>query len=89
MNKPTIIEEQAAQLAANPKLMRAYRCIREAHENIADYMDCEYRRYGKRNGELIWKIFNELDGVLPSFWPNLAELIVADINANINEKDER
>lgn len=88
MNKP-IIEEQAVQLAANPKLMRAYRCIREAYENIADYMDCEYRSYGKQNGELIWKIFNELDGVLPNFWPNLAELIVADINANINEKDER
>ncbi len=77
----------SAQLAANPKLIRAYRCVREAYENLDQYISGEAPRCGTRASELIWKIFHELDGVLPNFWQNLAELIVADINANMNEEE--
>ena len=34
---------------------------------------------------MVWSAFRELDGVLPNFWSNLSEMIVADINANIDE----
>ena len=86
MNRPTS-GETAAKLAANPKLIRAYQCVREAAECLDDYISDDAPKSGSLNGELVWTAFRELDGVLPNFWSNLSEMIVADINANMNEKN--
>ena len=88
MNKPTS-GEMTAQLAANPKLVRAYQCVREAFENIDQYISHDAPKSGTEKGKIVWLVFHELDGVLPAFWSNLAEMIVADINANLNGEDER
>lgn len=75
--------DMTAQLAANPKLMRAYQCVREAFENIDQYISREAPKSGTDKGEIVWKVYHELDGVLPNFWSNLALMIVADINSKI------
>ena len=85
MNKPTS-GETAAQLAANPKLIRAYQCVREAAECLDDYISEDAPKSNSQKGEMVWRAFRELDGVLPNFWSNLSEMIVADINANIKEE---
>ncbi len=84
MNRPTS-GETAAKLAANPKLMRAYQCVREAAECLDDYISDDAPKSGSQKGKMVWSAFRELDGVLPNFWSNLSEMIVADINANIDE----
>ncbi len=63
----------AAQLAANPKLMQAYRCAREAARCIDEYMDVQ------PDSKELRMALNALDGVLPGFYSNLADLIVLDI----------
>ena len=85
MNKPTS-GETAAQLAANPKLIRAYQCVREAAECLDDYISEDAPKSNSQKGEMVWRAFRKLDGVLPNFWSNLSEMIVADINANIKEE---
>ena len=75
MNK-TLTGEPAARLTANSQLLQAYRCVREAAQHL-------------ESGKTVWRIFHELDGVLPAFWSNLAELIVADINCKLTGEDER
>lgn len=84
MNKPTS-GEMTAQLAANPKLMRAYRCVREAAECIDGYID-EAPKFAGPKREKMWAICQELDGVLPNFWSARADLIVADIDAGLNDE---
>lgn len=84
MNKPDI-EEKTTQLAANPKLMRAYQCVREAAECIDSYIDETPKSAGPK-GKRLRVVCQELDGVLPNFWSNLAELIVADIDAGLNDE---
>ena len=86
MNRP-ISGETAAKLAANPKLIRAYQCVREAAECLDDYISADAPKSGSQKGKMVWSAFRELDGVLPNFWSNLSEMIVADINANMNEEN--
>ena len=86
MNRPTS-GETAAKLAANPKLIRAYQCVREAAECLDDYISDDAPKSRSQKGELVWTAFRELDGVLPNFWSNLSEMIVADINANMNKEN--
>ena len=86
MNKLTS-GETAAKLAANPKLIRAYQCVREAAECLDDYISDDAPKSGSQKGKLVWTAFRELDGVLPNFWSKLSEMIVADINANMNEEN--
>lgn len=86
MNKLTS-GETAAKLATNPKLIRAYQCVREAAECLDDYISDDAPKSGSQKGKLVWTAFRELDGVLPNFWSNLSEMIVADINANMNEEN--
>lgn len=81
MNRPTS-GEAAAQLAANPKLMQAYRCIQEAQQCLNSYIEDIPARISSK--DQIWGIVREIEGVLPGLWPNLAELIVADIDAHTN-----
>ena len=88
MNKP-VCGDLSVQLAANSKLMRAYRCVREAFDNIDDYICHEAPKFGTDKGGIVWKVYHELEGVLPNFWPNLAEMIVADINSKTAEEDEQ
>lgn len=86
MNRPTS-GETTAKLAANPKLMRAYQCVREVAECLDDYISDDAPKSGSQKGKMVWSAFRELDGVLPNFWSNLSEMIVADINANMNEEN--
>ena len=86
MNRP-ISGETAAKLTANPKLIRAYQCVREAAECLDDYISDDAPKSGSQKGKMVWSAFRELDGVLPNFWSNLSEMIVADINANMNEEN--
>ena len=73
-------------MAANPKLMRAYQCVREAAKCLDDYICDDAPKSDAPKGNT--SAFRELDGVLPNFWANLSEMIVADINANIYEENE-
>lgn len=88
MNKLTS-GEMTVQLAANPKLMRAYQYVREAAQCLDDYISDDAPKTGVAKGKSVWCAFHELDGVLPNFWSNLAEMIVADINSRLTEEDER
>ena len=86
MNKP-LTGESAARLTANSQLMQAYRCVREAAQHLDNYISDEAP--SPELGKAVWRIFHELDGVLPTFWSNLAELIVADINCKLTGEGER
>ncbi|GAB0473069.1 hypothetical protein KML24003_21180 [Alistipes finegoldii] len=86
MNK-TLTGEPAARLTANSQLLQAYRCVREAAQHLDNYISGEAP--SPESGKTVWRIFHELDGVLPAFWSNLAELIVADINCKLTGENER
>lgn len=61
--------------------------MREAAECLDDYISDDAPKSGSQKGKLVWTAFRELDGVLPNFWSNLSEMIVADINANMNKEN--
>lgn len=85
MNKTLTRERRPADgqlpaLASLPVRARSRPTPRQLHQR---------RSSESRIGKTVWRIFHELDGVLPAFWSNLAELIVADINCKLTGEDER